>query len=112
MSKNRRNTDASIREAETELADRVTRQLRGALSALSPLERAVLALHNGFAFSYAEVAEILGIEEARVACVVEELRPRLRDTGPLTSKNPGQATQAADRDEDPDDPGDDSVPPA
>ena len=115
MSKNRRNPDSSIREAETELADRVTRQLRGALLVLSPLERAILALHNGFAFSYAEVAEILGIEESQVACVVEELRPRLRDMGPLASKKPGQDADTADRYENPedfDDPGDDSVPPA
>jgi DNA-directed RNA polymerase specialized sigma24 family protein len=83
MSKNRRNPDASIREAETELADRVTQQLRSTLLVLSPLERAILALHNGFAFSHAEVAEILGIEEAQVADVIEGLRPRLRDMGPL-----------------------------
>jgi DNA-directed RNA polymerase specialized sigma24 family protein len=84
MSKNRRNPDSPIRAAETELAARVTRQLHGAFLVLSPLERAILALHNGFAFSLAEVAEILGIEESQVADVVAELRPRLRDMGPLT----------------------------
>jgi DNA-directed RNA polymerase specialized sigma24 family protein len=83
MSKNRRDPDSPIREAETELADRVTRQLRGAFLVLSPLERAILALHNGFAFSPGEVAEILGIEESQVAYVVAELRPRLREMGPL-----------------------------
>jgi DNA-directed RNA polymerase specialized sigma24 family protein len=87
MSKSRRNADASIRESETELADRVTERLRSALLVLSPLERAILTLHNGFAFSQAEVAEILRIEESQVACVVEELRPRLRDMGPLAGKN-------------------------
>lgn len=95
MSKNRRDPDAPIREAETELADRVARQLRSALLVLSPVERAILALHNAFAFSPAEVAEILGIEESQVAYVVAELRPRLREMGPL-----------------PDGPEDDSVPPA
>jgi DNA-directed RNA polymerase specialized sigma24 family protein len=87
MSKNRHNPDSPIREAETELADRVTQRLRSAFLVLSPLERAILALHNGFAFSPAEVAEILGVEEHWVASVVEELRPRLRAMGPLTSKD-------------------------
>jgi DNA-directed RNA polymerase specialized sigma24 family protein len=101
MSKNRRNPDASIREAETELADRVTQQLRSTLLVLSPLERAILALHNGFAFSHAEVAEILGIEEAQVTDVIEGLRPRLRDMGPLAG---GKNTDVEGTE-------DDSVPP-
>jgi DNA-directed RNA polymerase specialized sigma24 family protein len=102
MSKSRRNPDASIGAAETELADQVTERLRSALLVLSPLERAILALHNGFAFSHAEVAEILGIEESEVAGVVEDLRPRLRDLGPL----------AGGKNTDTEGPEDDSVPPA
>jgi RNA polymerase sigma-70 factor (ECF subfamily) len=96
MSKNRRNPDASIREAETELADQVTRQFRSALLVLSPLERAILALHNGFAFSHAEVAEILGIEEAQVADTLEGLRPRLRAMGPLADGKNTDVEDAAD----------------
>jgi RNA polymerase sigma-70 factor, ECF subfamily len=98
MSKRRRDPDAPIREAETELTDRVSQRLRSALFVLSPQERAILALHNGFAYSHAEVAEILGLEESEVARVVEELRPRLRDMGPLAGKD----TDAED----------DSIPPA
>lgn len=96
MSKNRRNPDASIRDAETELADRIDHQLRSAMLVLTPLERAILALHNGFAFSHAEVAEILGIDEAKVASVVEDLRPRLRDMGPLADKRAGHPGDGAD----------------
>ncbi|HZB33148.1 MAG TPA: sigma factor-like helix-turn-helix DNA-binding protein [Streptosporangiaceae bacterium] len=86
MSKNRRNPDASIREAETQLADQVTGRLRSALLVLSPLERAIVSLHNGFAFSPAEVADILGIEESQVTDVLKELRPRLREMGPLIGR--------------------------
>jgi DNA-directed RNA polymerase specialized sigma24 family protein len=112
MPKNRRDPDSSIREPEAELADRVTHRLRSALLVLSPLERAILALHNGFAFSHAEVAEILGIEESQVASVVHELRPRLREMGPLIGKEPGQGLDAADRHDDPEGSEDDSRPPA
>lgn len=112
MPKNRHDPDSSIREPEAELADRVTHQLRGALLVLSPLERAVLALHNGFAFSHSEVAEILGIEESRVACLIEELRPRLREMGPLAGKDTGQGLDAAGRREGAARPEGDSGPPA
>lgn len=95
MSKNRRNPDSSLRDAETELADRVAQRLRSTFLVLSPLERAVLALHNGFAFSHAEVAEILGIEESQVAGVVEDLRPRLRAMGPLADKDTDGPEDAA-----------------
>jgi RNA polymerase sigma-70 factor (TIGR02957 family) len=75
-----------------EIAESVSLALLIVLETLSPLERAVFVLRETFAYSYAEIARILGRSEPTVRQVahrarqhVEERRPRF-DTDEETSR--------------------------
>jgi RNA polymerase sigma-70 factor (TIGR02957 family) len=75
-----------------EVAESVSLALLVVLETLSPLERAVFVLRETFAYSYAEIARILGRNEPTVRQVahrarqhVEERRPRF-DTDEETSR--------------------------
>jgi RNA polymerase sigma-70 factor, ECF subfamily len=79
-------------ERSAELADSLSMAALVLLERLSPLERAVFVLRETFAYSYAEIARILGRSEPTVRQVahrarqhVEERRPRF-DTDEETSR--------------------------
>ncbi|MGI8329612.1 sigma factor-like helix-turn-helix DNA-binding protein [Actinomadura scrupuli] len=71
----------ALMDAEQELTDRVWQALQSVMAELPPTDRAVLALHNSFAFTYAEVALILGLEEAEVHAIAARLERKTSDWG-------------------------------
>jgi DNA-directed RNA polymerase specialized sigma24 family protein len=72
----------SMTDAEAELTERVWNSLLSAMIDLSPMERAVLALYNAFAFTPAEVASILQVDESDVNALTEGLRRRMAAMSP------------------------------
>jgi DNA-directed RNA polymerase specialized sigma24 family protein len=68
--------------AQADLLDRTWSSFLSVFNDLSPRERMVLALHNSFGHTRAEVADLLGIEESEVDAIVENLRLRLAQRRP------------------------------
>ncbi|MEV0172880.1 RNA polymerase sigma-70 factor [Streptomyces sp. NPDC050803] len=66
-------TSADVAE-DAELADTVSTALLVVLETLAPVERAVFVLREAFAFSHAEIAEILGRPEPTVRQIARRAR--------------------------------------
>lgn len=67
---------------EVELAESVSLALLVVLETLSPLERAVFVLREAFAFSYAEIAAILGRSEPAARQLARRARDHVQERRP------------------------------
>src|SRR5918997_2203674 len=74
-------TAALAPDAQTELAEDLSVALLLALDRLSPLERAAFLLHDVFDYSFAQVAETLGKNEAACRQLASRARAHVRDHG-------------------------------
>jgi RNA polymerase sigma-70 factor, ECF subfamily len=75
-------TAALAPDAQTELAEDLSVALLLALDRLSPLERAAFLLHDVFDYSFSQVADTLGRNEAACRQLASRARTRVRDARP------------------------------
>jgi RNA polymerase sigma-70 factor (ECF subfamily) len=75
-------TAALAPDAQTELAEDLSVALLLALDRLSPLERAAFLLHDVFDYSFAQVADALGRNEAACRRLASRARTRVREARP------------------------------
>jgi RNA polymerase sigma-70 factor, ECF subfamily len=75
-------TVALAPDAQTELAEDLSVALLLALDRLSPLERAAFLLHDVFDYSFAQVADALGRNEAACRQLASRARTRVREARP------------------------------
>ena len=75
-------TAALAPDAQTELAEDLSVALLLALDRLSPLERAAFLLHDVFDYSFAQVADTLGRNEAACRQLAARARARVRTSRP------------------------------
>jgi RNA polymerase sigma-70 factor (ECF subfamily) len=75
-------TAALAPDAQTELAEDLSVALLLALDRLSPLERAAFLLHDVFDYSFSQVADTLGRNEAACRQLASRARTRVRDVRP------------------------------
>ena len=75
-------TAALAPDAQTELAEDLSVALLLALDRLSPLERAAFLLHDVFDYSFAQVANTLGRNEAACRQLASRARTRVRSDRP------------------------------
>jgi RNA polymerase sigma-70 factor, ECF subfamily len=75
-------TAALTPDAQTELAEDLSVALLLALDRLSPLERAAFLLHDVFDYSFSQVADALGRNEAACRQLASRARTRVRDAQP------------------------------
>lgn len=75
-------TAALAPETQTELAEDLSVALLLALDRLSPLERAAFLLHDVFDYSFTEVADTLGRNEAACRQLASRARTRVREARP------------------------------
>src|SRR5687768_14796444 len=69
-------------DAQTELAEDLSVALLLAIDRLSPLERAAFLLHDVFDYSFAQVADALGRNEAACRQLASRARARVREARP------------------------------
>ena len=69
-------------DTQTELAEDLSVALLLALDRLSPLERAAFLLHDVFDYSFAQIAEALGRNEAACRQLASRARARVREARP------------------------------
>ena len=81
-------TDALAPDAQTEIAEDLSVALLLALDRLSPLERAAFLLHDVFDYSFTQVADTLGRNEAACRQLASRARTRMREARPA---GPAQA---------------------
>ena len=74
-------TEGDASEA-VELAESVSLALLGVVETLSPLERAVFVLREAFGYTYAEIGEIIGRNEATVRQLARRAREHVRQRQP------------------------------
>jgi RNA polymerase sigma-70 factor (ECF subfamily) len=72
-------------DAQTELAEDLSVALLLAIDRLSPLERAAFLLHDVFDYSFAQVAEALGRNEAACRQLASRARARVREARPAAA---------------------------
>jgi RNA polymerase sigma-70 factor (ECF subfamily) len=85
-------TAALAPDAQTEIAEDLSVALLLALEKLSPLERAAFLLHDVFDYSFTQVADTLGRNEAACRQLASRARARVREarpTGPVPTKAAG-----------------------
>jgi RNA polymerase sigma-70 factor (ECF subfamily) len=75
-------TAALAPDTQTELAEDLSVALLLALDRLSPLERAAFLLHDVFDYSFSQVADALGRNEAACRQLASRARTRVRDARP------------------------------
>jgi RNA polymerase sigma-70 factor (ECF subfamily) len=75
-------TAALAPDTQTELAEDLSVALLLALDRLSPLERAAFLLHDVFDYSFAQVADTLGRNEAACRQLASRARSRVREARP------------------------------
>ena len=75
-------TAALAPDAQTELAEDLSVALLLALDRLSPLERAAFLLHDVFDYSFTQVADALGRNEAACRQLASRARTRVREARP------------------------------
>jgi RNA polymerase sigma-70 factor, ECF subfamily len=75
-------TAALAPDAKTEMAEDLSVALLLALERLSPLERAAFLLHDVFDYSFTQVADTLGRNEAACRQLTSRARTRVRDGRP------------------------------
>jgi RNA polymerase sigma-70 factor, ECF subfamily len=91
------NTAALAPDTQTELAEDLSVALLLALDRLSPPERAAFLLHDVFDYSFAQVADTLGRNEAACRQLATRARTRVRRERPAAAI-PGQpASSSVDR---------------
>jgi RNA polymerase sigma-70 factor (ECF subfamily) len=83
-------------DAQTELAEDLSVALLLALERLSPLERAAFLLHDVFDFSFAQVADALGRNEAACRQLAARARTHVREVRPAGAIPPRPASSALD----------------
>lgn len=87
-------TAALAPDAQTEIAEDLSVALLLALDRLSPLERAAFLLHDVFDYSFTQVADTLGRNEAACRQLASRARTRVREArpaGPVASRAGGNA---------------------
>lgn len=75
-------TAALAPDTQTELAEDLSVALLLALERLSPLERAAFLLHDVFDYSFTQVADTLGRNEAACRQLASRARTHVREAGP------------------------------
>jgi RNA polymerase sigma-70 factor (ECF subfamily) len=83
-------------DAQTELAEDLSVALLLALDRLSPLERAAFLLHDVFDYSFTQVAEALGRNEAACRQLASRARTHVRTTRPAGGAPPHGASSSMD----------------
>jgi len=78
-------TAALMPDAQTEMAEDLSVALLLALDRLSPLERAAFLLHDVFDYSFTQVADTLGRNEAACRQLASRARTRVREARPPSS---------------------------
>lgn len=89
-------TAALAPDAQTELAEDLSVALLLALERLSPLERAAFLLHDVFDYSFAQVADALGRNEAACRQLAARARTHVRETRPAGAMPPRAASTTVD----------------
>ena len=89
-------TAALAPDAQTELAEDLSVALLLALERLSPLERAAFLLHDVFDYSFAQVADALGRNEAACRQLAARARTHVREARPARAIPPRVASSAVD----------------
>jgi RNA polymerase sigma-70 factor, ECF subfamily len=87
-------TAALAPDAQTEIAEDLSVALLLALEKLSPLERAAFLLHDVFDYSFTQVADTLGRNEAACRQLASRARTRVREarpTSPVSARAGGGA---------------------
>jgi RNA polymerase sigma-70 factor, ECF subfamily len=88
-------TAALAPDAQTEMAEDLSVALLLALDRLSPLERAAFLLHDVFDYSFTQVADTLGRNEAACRQLASRARTRVREARPAGAI-PTRASSAVD----------------
>ena len=78
-------------DTQTEMAEDLSVALLLALERLSPLERAAFLLHDVFDYSFTQVADTLGRNEAACRQLASRARTRVRETRPASAPASAQA---------------------
>ena len=78
-------TAALMPDAQTEMAEDLSVALLLALDRLSPLERAAFLLHDVFDYSFTQVADTLGRNEAACRQLASRARNRVREARPASA---------------------------
>jgi RNA polymerase sigma-70 factor (ECF subfamily) len=89
-------TAALAPDAQTELAEDLSVALLLALERLSPLERAAFLLHDVFDYSFAQIADALGRNEAACRQLAARARTHVREVRPAGAVPPRAASSAVD----------------
>lgn len=89
-------TESLAPDAQTELAEDLSIALLLALDRLSPLERAAFLLHDVFDYSFTQVADALGRNEAACRQLASRARARVRDARPAGAIPPRPASGPVD----------------
>jgi RNA polymerase sigma-70 factor (ECF subfamily) len=89
-------TAALAPDTQTEMAEDLSVALLLALDRLSPLERAAFLLHDVFDYSFTQVADTLGRNEAACRQLASRARTRVRDARPAGAIPPRAASSAVD----------------
>lgn len=89
-------TESLAPDAQTELAEDLSVALLLALERLSPLERAAFLLHDVFDYSFAQVAEALGRNEAACRQLAARARTHVREARPEGVAPPRNASASVD----------------
>ena len=79
------------------LADTLSMAFLVLLEALSPDERAVLVLHDVFAYSHSEIGEVLGRSEASCRQLLRRARQRLESGRPRSQVDPARRDEVVRR---------------
>lgn len=90
-------TTALAPDAQTEMAEDLSVALLLALDTLSPLERAAFLLHDVFDYSFTQVADTLGRNEAACRQLASRARARVRrarPAGPVPARPAGSPVDA------------------
>ena len=88
-------TAALAPDTQAEIAEDLSVALLLALDRLSPLERAAFLLHDVFDYSFAEVADTLGRNEAACRQLASRARTRVREARPAHSQAEASGTAGA-----------------
>ena len=89
-------TAALAPDAQTEMAEDLSVALLLALDRLSPLERAAFLLHDVFDYSFTQVADTLGRNEAACRQLASRARTRVREARPAGAKTRRPGSSAVD----------------
>jgi RNA polymerase sigma-70 factor (ECF subfamily) len=90
-------TAALAPDAQTEMAEDLSVALLLALDRLSPLERAAFLLHDVFDYSFTQVADTLGRNEAACRQLASRARTRVREARPRSGRTRRPELRSADQ---------------